>query len=145
MRLLDAYGAEVEGMEAVVAVPSDLVGRPQAQMLLERDATVTSCHKGTRDLQAMPYCADILVVVVVVVAAAAAAGAAARVRDLITRDHVKPGATDVGIHRTPNALRGGVAFQEVVPIAARITPVPGGVGPMTVAMLLSNRVDAVAL
>jgi methylenetetrahydrofolate dehydrogenase (NADP+) / methenyltetrahydrofolate cyclohydrolase len=134
MRLLDAYDVELEGMEAVVVGRSDLVGRPQAQMLLERDATVTSCHKGTRDLQAMTRRADVLVV-------------AAGVRGLITRAHVKPGATviDVGIHRTPDGLRGDVAFAEVAPIVKRITPVPGGVGPMTIAMLLANTVAAVGL
>jgi methylenetetrahydrofolate dehydrogenase (NADP+) / methenyltetrahydrofolate cyclohydrolase len=134
MRLLDAYDVELEGMEAVVVGRSDLVGRPQAQMLLERDATVTSCHKGTRDLQAMTRRADVLVV-------------AAGVRGLITRAHVKPGATviDVGIHRTPDGLRGDVAFDEVAPIVRRITPVPGGVGPMTIAMLLANTVAAVGL
>ena len=129
--LLDAYDVRIEGAEAVVVGRSDLVGRPQAQMLLERDATVTSCHKGTRDLCAACRRGDILVV-------------AAGVRGLIGREHVKPGATviDVGIHRTSRGLRGDVDFARVAPVAGLITPVPGGVGPMTIAMLLRNTVTA---
>lgn len=134
MRLLDAYDVEIAGAEAVVVGRSDLVGRPQVQMLLDRDATVTVCHRGTRDLGATTRRADILVV-------------AAGVAGLIDRGHVRPGATviDVGIHRTPEGLCGDVAFDEVAPIARRITPVPGSVGPMTIAMLLSNTVEAAAL
>jgi methylenetetrahydrofolate dehydrogenase (NADP+)/methenyltetrahydrofolate cyclohydrolase len=134
MALLDAHGVEIAGVDAVVVGRSDLVGRPQAQMLLERDATVTSCHKGTRDLVSETRRADILVV-------------AAGVRDLIRGDHVKPGATviDVGIHRTANGLCGDVAFDKVSQVAGLITPVPGGVGPMTIAMLMTNAVEAVEL
>jgi methylenetetrahydrofolate dehydrogenase (NADP+)/methenyltetrahydrofolate cyclohydrolase len=134
MRLLDATGINVEGLYAVVVGRSDLVGRPMAQMLLERDATVTSCHKGTRDLRAATRRADILVV-------------AAGVRDLIGADDVKPGVVviDVGMHRTREGVCGDVDFAAVAPLAWRITPVPGGVGPMTIAMLMANTVQAVGL
>ena len=134
MALLDAHEVAIAGAEAVVVGRSDLVGRPLAQMLLERDATVTSCHKGTRDLSAETRRADVLVV-------------AAGVRDLIRRDDVKPGATvvDVGIHRTAEGVRGDVAFAEVAEVAGLMTPVPGGVGPMTIAMLMANTADAVVL
>ncbi len=134
MRLLEATGVGIEGTDAVVIGRSDLVGRPMAQMLLERDATVTSCHKGTRDLRAATRRADILVV-------------AAGVPGLIGPDDVRPGVTivDVGIHRTRDSICGDVAFDAVAPLAARITPVPGGVGPMTIAMLLANAVEAVRL
>jgi methylenetetrahydrofolate dehydrogenase (NADP+)/methenyltetrahydrofolate cyclohydrolase len=134
MRLLDATGINVEGLDAVVVGRSDLVGRPMAQMLLERDATVTSCHKGTRDLRAATRRADILVV-------------AAGVRDLIGADDVKPGVVviDVGMHRTRDGVCGDVDFAVVAPLAWRITPVPGGVGPMPIAMLMANTVQAVGL
>jgi methylenetetrahydrofolate dehydrogenase (NADP+)/methenyltetrahydrofolate cyclohydrolase len=134
MRLLDATGIDVEGLDAVVVGRSDLVGRPMAQMLLERDATVTSCHKGTRDLRAATRRADILVV-------------AAGVRDLIGAGDVKPGVVviDVGMHRTRDGVCGDVDFAAVAPLAWRITPVPGGVGPMTIAMLMANTVQAVGL
>jgi methylenetetrahydrofolate dehydrogenase (NADP+)/methenyltetrahydrofolate cyclohydrolase len=134
MRLLDATGIDVAGLDAVVVGRSDLVGRPMAQMLLERDATVTSCHKGTRDLRAATRRADILVV-------------AAGVRDLIGADDVKPGVVviDVGMHRTRDGVCGDVDFAAVAPLAWRITPVPGGVGPMTIAMLMANTVQAVGL
>ena len=134
VRLLDSAGIEIEGRDAVVVGRSDLVGRPMAQMLLERDATVTSCHKGTRDLRAATRRADILVV---------AAGA----RGLIGAEDVKPGVVviDVGMHRTRDGVTGDVDFAAVAPLAARITPVPGGVGPMTIAMLMANTVAAVQL
>jgi methylenetetrahydrofolate dehydrogenase (NADP+)/methenyltetrahydrofolate cyclohydrolase len=134
MALLDAYGVEVEGAETTVVGRSDLVGRPQAQMLLERDATVTSCHKGTRDLLSACRRADILVV-------------AAGVHHLIGVQHIKPGATviDVGIHRTASGLAGDVNHDAVGRIAGRLTPVPGGVGPMTIAMLMRNTVAAARL
>lgn len=134
MRLLDATALNVEGLDAVVVGRSDLVGRPMAQMLLARDATVTSCHKGTRDLRAATRRADILVV-------------AAGVAGLIGRDDVKPGVVviDVGMHRTRDGVCGDVDFAAVAPLAWRITPVPGGVGPMTIAMLMANTVEAVRL
>ncbi|MBX5442686.1 MAG: bifunctional 5,10-methylenetetrahydrofolate dehydrogenase/5,10-methenyltetrahydrofolate cyclohydrolase [Solirubrobacteraceae bacterium] len=134
MALLDAYEVPIAGVDAVVVGRSNLVGRPMAQMLLERDATVTSCHKGTADLRSETRRADILVV-------------AAGVPGLIGRDDVKPGVTviDVGIHRTPDGIVGDVDFAAVEPVASRITPVPGGVGPMTIAMLMRNTVDATRL
>jgi len=134
MAMLDAYEVPIAGCDAVVVGRSALVGRPMAQMLLERDATVTSCHKETQDLRAETRRADILVV-------------AAGVPGLIGRDDVKPGATvvDVGIHRTPDGIVGDVDFDAVEPIVSRITPVPGGVGPMTIAMLMRNTVDATRL
>jgi methylenetetrahydrofolate dehydrogenase (NADP+) / methenyltetrahydrofolate cyclohydrolase len=134
MRLLDEYDIPVDGTDAVVVGRSDLVGRPMAQMLLERDATVTSCHKGTRDLRAATRRADILIV---------AAGAPG----LIGRDDVKPGVTviDVGINRVGDRIVGDVEYEAVAPLAHWISPVPGGVGPMTIAMLMANTVDAARL
>jgi len=134
MELLDSAGVELEGAEAVVVGRSDLVGKPQAQLLLGRNATVTMCHSRTRDLAAVCRRGDVLVV------------AAGRPR-LIGADAVKPGATviDVGIHRTDEGLCGDVDFDAVREVAGRITPVPGGVGPMTIAMLLRNTVTAAQL
>ena len=134
IELLDAYGVELEGADAVVIGRSNLVGWPLAQMLLQRDATVTSCHKGTSDLVSESLRADILVV-------------AAGVRGLVRAEQVKRGATviDVGIHRTPDGLRGDVDAEGVAAVAGRLSPVPGGVGPMTIAMLLRNTVHAARL
>ncbi|GIH26594.1 bifunctional protein FolD [Acrocarpospora phusangensis] len=131
LELLDAHGATLSGAEAVVVGRSSLVGKPMAQLLLGRDATVTVCHSRTRDLAAVCRRADVLVV-------------AAGIRGLVAADAVKPGATviDVGIHRTPGGLRGDVDFPAVSAVAGAITPVPGGVGPMTIAMLLANTVTA---
>ncbi|MEP6842589.1 MAG: bifunctional methylenetetrahydrofolate dehydrogenase/methenyltetrahydrofolate cyclohydrolase FolD [Pseudolysinimonas sp.] len=131
IELLDAAGIELAGAEAVVVGRSELVGRPMAQLLLQRNATVTMAHSRTRDLAAVTSRADIIV-------------AAAGVAGIIRAEHVKPGATviDVGIHRTEHGLVGDVAFDEVAPIAGWITQVPGGVGPMTIAMLLANTVTA---
>jgi len=131
MRLLAETGAALEGRHAVVVGRSELVGRPMAQLLLERHATVTIAHSRTRDLAALTRQADVLV-------------AAAGVPGLIGAEHVTPGAVviDVGIHRTDDGLVGDVRTAEVAEVAAAITPVPGGVGPMTIAMLLSNTVVA---
>jgi methylenetetrahydrofolate dehydrogenase (NADP+)/methenyltetrahydrofolate cyclohydrolase len=132
MELLDTEGVPIAGAHAVVVGHSQLVGRPMAQLLLQRDATVTVAHKRTVDLPSVTRVADILVV-------------ATGVHGLIGREHVKPGATviDVGISRTPDGrLAGDVRAAELDGIAARITPVPGGVGPMTIAMLLSNTLQA---
>lgn len=131
IELLDSEGITIEGTRAVVVGRSDLVGRPMGQMLLNRDATVTVAHKETRDLIAATKQADILVV-------------ATGVRDLIGREHVKEGATviDVGIHRTPAGLTGDVRTPELDGWVKAITPVPGGVGPMTIAMLMSNTLRA---
>lgn len=134
MYLLDRAGVELEGAEAVVVGRSSLVGKPQAQMLLERNATVTTCHSRTRDLAAVTRRADVLV-------------AAAGVPRMIGADAVKPGAVviDVGMHRLESGLCGDVDTDAVSGVASAITPVPGGVGPMTIAMLLRNTVLAARL
>jgi len=134
IELLDAAGVEISGARAVVVGRSELVGGPLAQLLTQRDATVTIAHSRTRDLPAVTRTADILV-------------AAAGRPGLITAEHVRPGAAviDVGIHRTDNGLRGDVDYDEVAEVAGWITPVPGGVGPMTIAMLLRNTLLAARL
>jgi methylenetetrahydrofolate dehydrogenase (NADP+)/methenyltetrahydrofolate cyclohydrolase len=131
IELLDTYGVALEGAEAVVVGRSLLVGKPVAALLLARNATVTMCHSRTRELAAVCARADVLV---------AAIG-----RPLtIGAAHVKPGAAviDVGINRTDAGLRGDVDFDAVVQRAGKLTPVPGGVGPMTIAMLLRNTLVA---
>ncbi len=133
MRILDHYGIETTGSRAVIVGRSFLVGRPLAMMLSERgaDSTVSVAHSRTEDLAAVTSEADILI---------AAAGSPR----LIGAAHVKPGATviDVGVNRTDEGLVGDVDFDAVVDIAGAITPVPGGVGPMTRAMLLVNTLSA---
>jgi methylenetetrahydrofolate dehydrogenase (NADP+) / methenyltetrahydrofolate cyclohydrolase len=131
MELLDRTGVEIEGANAVVVGRSDIVGKPVALLLLHRSATVTVCHSRTRDLPAVTREADILI-------------AAVGRPEMITGDMVKPGATviDVGVNRTDDGLRGDVHFPSASEVAGAITPVPGGVGPMTIAMLLRNTVDA---
>lgn len=135
VELLVRSGVTLEGAEVVVVGYGPLVGAPLSIMLtqdsIRGNATVTSCHVRTRNLAAHTRSADILV-------------AAAGVQGLIGADMVKPGAVvvDVGVHRTPAGLVGDVRFQEVAQVAGRITPVPGGVGPMTTAMLLVNTVAA---
>lgn len=133
MRLLDEYGIDPAGKSAVVVGRSSIVGKPQALMLLERNATVTVCHSRTADLPAVCRQADILV---------AAVGRA----KMIDASYVKPGAVviDVGINRGEDGLVGDVDFESVEPIASAITPVPGGVGPMTRAMLVLNTAEAAA-
>ena len=130
MKLLEHEGVPVDGAHAVVVGRSTIVGKPMALMLLNAGATVTICHSRTRDLAAQTRQADILV---------AAAGRA----HIIGAGMVKAGATviDVGINRLPDGkLVGDVDFAAIAPVAARITPVPGGVGPMTIAMLIANTV-----
>jgi methylenetetrahydrofolate dehydrogenase (NADP+) / methenyltetrahydrofolate cyclohydrolase len=131
MELLRRAGAELEGAEAVVVGRSDLVGRPVASLLLAANATVTICHSRTRDLGEVCRRADVLV------------AAVGRPR-LITGAMVKPGAIviDVGTTRTEDGLVGDVEFESAAKRARAITPVPGGVGPMTVAMLLRNTLKA---
>lgn len=134
MVMLDHAKIPVEGRHAVVVGRSNIVGKPVALLLIGRGATVTVCNSRTPDLGAVTRQADILVV---------ATGKAG----LITRDMVKPGAAviDVGINRMPSGkIAGDVAFDEVKEVAGWITPVPGGVGPMTVAMLVENTVNAAA-
>jgi methylenetetrahydrofolate dehydrogenase (NADP+)/methenyltetrahydrofolate cyclohydrolase len=133
MRLLDHYGIGTAGSRAVIVGRSFLVGRPLAMLLSERgaDSTVSLAHSRTVDLPAVTSEADILV---------AAAGSPG----LIKAEHVRPGATviDVGVNRTDEGLVGDVDFGAVVEVAGAITPVPGGVGPMTRAMLLANTLRA---
>jgi methylenetetrahydrofolate dehydrogenase (NADP+) / methenyltetrahydrofolate cyclohydrolase len=133
IRLLDDAGVRLRGTHAVVVGRSNLVGKPQSQLLLERDATVTICHRHTADLESITRSADVLIV-------------AAGVPRLVGADAIKPGATviDVGIHRTEAGLCGDVDTG-AAEIAGAITPVPGGVGPMTIAMLLWNTVEAARL
>jgi methylenetetrahydrofolate dehydrogenase (NADP+)/methenyltetrahydrofolate cyclohydrolase len=129
--LLDRYQVPLAGAHAVVVGRSALVGRPMVQLLTERDATVTVCHSRTRDLNEECRRADVLVV-------------AAGVPGLIGAGAIKRGATviDVGIHRSANGLRGDVDFDGAASVADLITPVPGGVGPMTIATLLANTLQA---
>lgn len=136
MKLLEEYNISLSGKRAVVIGRSILVGKPIALMLLEANATVTVAHSRTQDLAAVCRDADILV-------------AAIGQPEMITADLVKPGAIviDVGINRVESGdgkskLVGDVAFEAVAEIASYITPVPGGIGPMTVAMLLSNTVQS---
>jgi len=134
IELLDRYSVALEGAQAVVVGRSDLVGKPVAFLLLHRNATVTMCHSRTRDLPGVCSQADVLI---------AAIGRA----EMIGADYIKPGAAviDVGINRTDAGLKGDVQFEAAAEKAGLITPVPGGVGPMTIAMLLRNTVTAAQL
>ena len=132
MELLARYNVEIKGKDCVVVGRSDIVGKPMAMLLLHKDGTVTVCHSRTNDLAAVCRRADIIV---------AAVGRA----NFVTADMVKEGAVviDVGINRLPDGtLCGDVAFDEVEKKASAITPVPGGVGPMTIAMLMRNTLTA---
>jgi methylenetetrahydrofolate dehydrogenase (NADP+)/methenyltetrahydrofolate cyclohydrolase len=132
MILLERAGVPIAGRHAVVLGRSSIVGKPAALMLLERNATVTICHSRTADLSAMTRQADILLCAI------------GKPR-MITADMVKPGAAiiDIGINRLPDGkLCGDVDFDPVCEVAGWITPVPGGVGPMTVAMVIANAVSA---
>ena len=131
MELLRHEGVELEGAEVVVVGRSNLVGRPVASLLLGANATVTTCHSRTRDLAGVCGRADVLV---------AAVGSPR----LLGADAIKPGATviDVGMNRTDDGLVGDVDFEAAREVAGAITPVPGGVGPMTIAMLLVNTLAA---
>jgi methylenetetrahydrofolate dehydrogenase (NADP+) / methenyltetrahydrofolate cyclohydrolase len=134
MELISSVGVDPEGKEAVIVGRSNLVGRPLFSLLLGANATVTVCHSRTRDLGEVCRRAEILV---------AAAGQAR----LVTGDMIRPGATviDVGTNRSDDGLVGDVDFDAAKDIAGAITPVPGGVGPMTIAMLLANTVRAARL
>ncbi|MBA2514096.1 MAG: bifunctional methylenetetrahydrofolate dehydrogenase/methenyltetrahydrofolate cyclohydrolase FolD [Solirubrobacterales bacterium] len=134
MELLNTRSVVLEGAEAVVLGRSELVGKPVAALLLAANATVTSCHSRTRDLPAVCRRADVLV-------------AAVGRPEMVRPDWVKPGATviDVGMNRTDDALVGDVEYDGVREVAGSITPVPGGVGPMTIAMLLRNTLQAARL
>ncbi len=132
MKMLDHEQVDLKGKHAVVVGRSNIVGKPVAILLLARHATVTICHSRTKDLPGVVRSADVVV---------AAVGRAGMVRG----SWIKPGAVviDVGINRLPDGkLAGDVAFEEAREVAGRITPVPGGVGPMTIAMLLHNTLEA---
>ena len=133
MKLLETYGIDPAGKHAVVIGRSNIVGKPMAMLLLRANATVTICHSRTQNLADITRQADILV---------AAVGRA----NFVTADMVKPGAAviDVGINRVDGRLVGDVDFDAVSGVAGCITPVPGGVGQMTIAMLLANTLDAAA-
>ena len=131
MKMFEKYNIDIEGKSAVVLGRSNIVGKPMSLCLLNKDATVTICHSKTQNLAEITRNADIIVV---------ALGKA----KFLTKDMVKEGAIiiDVGIDRTENGLVGDVDFENVKEVASYITPVPGGVGPMTVAMLMSNVVKS---
>ena len=132
MKMLEDAGIDPAGRHAVVLGRSNMVGKPMAMLLLAANATVTICHSGTRDMGAITRQADILV-------------AAVGRRALVTADMVKPGAVviDVGTNKTPEGkLAGDVDFDTVKEVAGWISPVPGGVGPMTITMLLTNTVES---
>lgn len=137
MKMLESIGYDLKGKHAVVIGRSNIVGKPMALMLLQKSATVTICHSATKDLKAMTLQADVIV-------------AAVGKRNVLTADMVKPGAVviDVGMNRIPagepgeGKLCGDVDFVGVKEVADYITPVPGGVGPMTITMLLINTLEA---
>jgi methylenetetrahydrofolate dehydrogenase (NADP+) / methenyltetrahydrofolate cyclohydrolase len=132
MKMLESIGCDLRGKHAVVIGRSNIVGKPMAMMLLAKDATVTICHSRTRDLKAHTLQADVVI-------------AAVGKRNVLTADMVKPGAVviDVGMNRNEQGkLCGDVDFEGVREVAGWITPVPGGVGPMTRAMLLVNTLEA---
>ncbi|MBQ8279366.1 MAG: bifunctional methylenetetrahydrofolate dehydrogenase/methenyltetrahydrofolate cyclohydrolase FolD [Roseburia sp.] len=135
IQLLKRSNIEISGKNCVVVGRSNIVGKPVAMLMLRENATVTIAHSKTPNLKEVCKNADILIVAI-------------GKPEFITAEYVKEGAVviDVGIHRNENnKLRGDVKFDEVEPIASAITPVPGGVGPMTIAMLMSNCVDAMEL
>ncbi len=133
IELLARSGVELEGARAVIVGRSNLVGRPLASLLLGANATVTACHSRTRDLPQVCRGADVLV-------------AAVGRPEIVEGDWIKPGSTviDVGMNRTEAGLVGDVDYAAAAEIAGAITPVPGGVGPMTIAMLLANTIRASA-
>lgn len=132
MKMLESIGFDLRGKHAVVIGRSNIVGKPMALMLLQKNATVTICHSATSNLKAMTLQADVVV-------------AAVGQRNILTADMVKPGAVviDVGMNRNDEGkLCGDVDFESVSQVAGYITPVPGGVGPMTITMLLVNTLEA---
>ncbi|MBS3995911.1 MAG: bifunctional methylenetetrahydrofolate dehydrogenase/methenyltetrahydrofolate cyclohydrolase FolD [Hydrogenophaga sp.] len=132
MKMLESIGYDLKGKHAVVIGRSNIVGKPMALMLLQQNATVTICHSATKDLKAMTLQADVIV-------------AAVGKRNVLTADMVKPGAVvlDVGMNRNDEGkLCGDVDFDGVREVASHITPVPGGVGPMTITMLMVNTLES---
>jgi methylenetetrahydrofolate dehydrogenase (NADP+)/methenyltetrahydrofolate cyclohydrolase len=136
MKMLEVSGVSLPGLHAVVIGRSDIVGKPMAALLMQRgaDATVTVCHSRTQEIASITRQGDLLI-------------AALGIAEFVKADMVKPGAIviDVGINRVGERLVGDVDFSSVTQIAAAITPVPGGVGPMTIAMLLKNTLTAAEL
>ncbi|PIE55143.1 MAG: bifunctional methylenetetrahydrofolate dehydrogenase/methenyltetrahydrofolate cyclohydrolase [Dethiosulfovibrio peptidovorans] len=134
MYLMEKYGVELEGKHAVVVGRSTIVGKPVALLLLEKNATVTLCHSRTENLAEVVRSGDIVI------------AAVGRPR-MITKDMIKPGAVvvDVGINSTETGIVGDVDYDDVLPAAGAISPVPGGVGPLTIAMLLGNVITAAEL
>ncbi len=135
IQLLKRSGVEIDGKECVIVGRSNIVGKPMALLMLRENATVTICHSHTKQLKEVTKRADILIVAI-------------GKPKFITKEYVKDGAVviDVGIHRdAQNKLCGDVDFDDVEPVASAITPVPGGVGPMTIAMLMNNCVEAKGL
>ena len=133
IQLLKRSGVQIEGRECVIVGRSNIVGKPMAALLLRENGTVTVTHSRTKDLREVTKRADILIVAI-------------GKKQFITAEYVKKGAAviDVGIHRDENNhLCGDVDFDSVEPVASAITPVPGGVGPMTIAMLMNNCVESV--
>jgi methylenetetrahydrofolate dehydrogenase (NADP+)/methenyltetrahydrofolate cyclohydrolase len=132
MKMLESIGCDLKGKHAVVIGRSNIVGKPMALMLLQKNATVTVCHSATKDLKALTLQADVIV-------------AAVGKRNVLTADMVKPGAVvlDVGMNRNDEGkLCGDVDFAGVKEVAGYITPVPGGVGPMTITMLMVNTLES---
>ena len=132
IKMLESIGYDLKGKHAVVIGRSNIVGKPMAMMLLQKNATVTICHSGTRNLKDMTLQADVIV-------------AAVGKRNVLTADMVKPGAVvlDVGMNRNDEGkLCGDVDFAGVKEVAGYITPVPGGVGPMTITMLMVNTLES---
>ncbi len=135
IQLLKRTGVEIDGKECVIVGRSNIVGKPMALLMLRENATVTVCHSHTKDLKEVTKRADILIVAI-------------GKPKFITKEYVKDGAVviDVGIHRGADGkLCGDVDYDDVAPITYAITPVPGGVGPMTIAMLMNNCVEAKGL
>lgn len=135
IQLLKRTGVKIDGKECVIVGRSNIVGKPMALLMLRENATVTVCHSHTKDLKEVTKRADILIVAI-------------GKPKFITQEYVKEGAVviDVGMHRgADNKLCGDVDYEDVAPITYAITPVPGGVGPMTIAMLMNNCVEAKGL
>jgi len=131
VKMIEHAGYDLKGKNAVVVGRSNIVGKPVSLLLLERNATVTICHSKTQDLPGVCRSADVLVV-------------AAGKPEMVTGDWIKPGAVviDVGIHRIDDKLKGDVEFESAEKVAGYISPVPGGVGPMTITMLMLNTMEA---
>ena len=136
MEMFDYYGIELEGKKVVIINRSNLIGKPLYHMLLEKNATVITCHSKTKNLKEISQNADIII-----------SGVGDRSKFVLTSEMIKDGAVviDVAITRIDGKLKGDADFDEIIQKASYATPVPGGVGPMTVSMLLKNTVTAASL